>query len=163
MRRLHGLICAVLTIFVGTEAQTRNLTELQRQLLADSAKLAQDTCYPYIYRDTNAYSKCIRDLADTSKRASYKKLGVEYFGFAGGLAYRRVGQIGAEQAALEFLKRFRQTQHKLKVSDAEVCASVPGDCTTRIAQMKEMESAPPQAPRLGVRCIGQTCRMEPIE
>ena len=163
MRRLHVFIFGLLATAACIVAQAHNLSESRQQLLADSAKLAQDTCYTLIYRDTNAYAKCVRDLADTSKRASFRKLGVEYFGFAGGLAYRRVGQIGAEQVALEFLKRFRQTQKMLSVSDAAVCASVPGDCTTRIAQMKEMEAAPPEAPKLGVRCIGRTCRVEPIE
>jgi hypothetical protein len=164
MRPLFAVCLLLASLIQSTaHAQVRSISPKYQQTLAASAKQAQDTCYTLIYRDTNAFAKCVRDLADAHPHAGYQRLGAEYFGFVAGLAYRRIGQIGSEQIAVEFLQRFRATQKRLRISDEAVCAAIPGDCTTRIAQMKEMEAAPPEPPHFGVRCIAQTCRIEPLE
>lgn len=105
----------------------------------------------------------MRDLVEPEKSRSYKRLGTEYFAYVGAMAYVRVGQAGAEQAAVEFLKKYRSTQKRLGVDDKSLCATVPGNCTVRIAQSKAMEAAPPKAAAMGVQCLGGVCRIAPKE
>ena len=139
------------------------LSDHERQRVVDGAQQAQTVCYKTIYRDTNAYSQCIRDLVEPEKRNSYRRLGAEYFAYVGAMAYVRVSQAGAEQAAVEFLKKYRRTQKRLRVDDEALCATVPGNCTVRIAQSKAMEATPPKAPAMGVLCLGGVCRIGPKE
>lgn len=163
MRPGLALILAGAAMLTGAACSAGALSQNNKQAMAEAAKSAQVSCYTLIYRDANAYNQCIRNLADAQKAQRYKKLGVEYFGFVGGLAYRRIGQMGAEQSAAEFLARYRKTQASLGVSDADLCASVPGDCETRIAQAREMESVPPKPLHLVMRCIGKSCQLTPQE
>ena len=163
MRSLFAFLVLGTTLLVGTVGGAADLDPKNKQAITDGAKLAQDACYKLIYRDANAYDQCIRNLAGTHKAAPYTKLGIEYFGFVGGLAYRRVGQMGAEQSASEFFSRYRKAQIALGVSDAELCTSVPGNCETRIAQAKEMEATPPKPLHLMMKCVGQACQLVPKE
>ena len=137
----------------------RTLTDQQKNTMAESAKLAQDRCYGHIYRDANAYAQCLRDLVRPEASDSFKRLGIEYFAFVGALAYVRVSQQGSEGLASEFLHKFRLTQKALAVSDDDLCASVAGNCATRMAQTRQMEAAPIKAPTMRVHCVGQTCRL----
>jgi hypothetical protein len=163
MRSVFGLSVLGTTLLMATVGNAADLDPKNKQAITDGAKLAQDACYKLIYRDANAYNQCIRNMADTHKAGQYTKLGIEYFGFVGGLAYRRIGQMGAEQSASEFFSRYRKTQIGLGVGDADLCTSVPGNCETRIAQAKEMEAAPPKPLHLMMRCVGQVCQLVPKE
>ncbi|BDT67310.1 hypothetical protein os1_14850 [Comamonadaceae bacterium OS-1] len=137
------------------------LSATERQTVADGAQQAQTACYKQIYRDTNGYSQCLRELVEPEKRNAFRRLGMEYFGYVGAMAYVRVSQMGAEQVALEFLQKYRRTQKRLGVADQALCATVPGDCTVRIAQGKALQAAPPAAPAMGVQCLGGVCRIAP--
>ena len=163
MLRKNLLLYAVLWALPWQILWAHTLTDKERQTVVDGAQQAKTACYKTIYRDTNAYSQCVRDLVAPEKPGSYKRLGAEYFAFAGAMAYVRVSQAGAEQAAVEFLKKYRSTQKRLGVDDAALCATVPGNCTVRIAQSKAMEAAPPKAPAMGVQCLGGVCRITPKE
>ncbi|WP_342617070.1 hypothetical protein [Rhodoferax sp. GW822-FHT02A01] len=138
-------------------------SDARQQAIAEAAALAQAQCYPHMYRDTNAYSQCIRDMRNDPKLSTPKKLGVEYFGFVGALSYARVGHLHARQIAAEFLQDFRQTQKQLGVGDKALCSTIPGDCTVRIAQTREMEAAPPKATGMRVQCVGKICNLVPAE
>lgn len=163
MPRKNLFLYALLWALPCQALWAHNLTDKERQTVADGAQQAQTACYKTIYRDTNAYSQCVRDLVESEKPGSYKRLGAEYFAFVGAMAYVRVSQAGAEQAAVEFLKKYRSTQKRLGVDDEALCATVPGNCTVRIAQSKAMEAAPPKAPAMGVQCLGGVCRIAPKE
>lgn len=114
-----------------------------RQPIVDGANFAQEKCYRLIHHDTFAYEGCIRSLLAGTKKVDGTRLGIEYFGWVGALNSARMGMLGADAAALEFLKRFRMTQKKLQIDDLSLCQSIPGDCKARIARMKQMEAAPP--------------------
>lgn len=163
MTRKKLLLCALLWALPCQTLWAHTLTYSERQTVVDAAQQAQAACYKTIYRDTNAYSQCMRDLVEPEQRSSYKRLGAEYFAYVGAMAYVRVGQAGAEQAAVEFLKKYRSTQKRLGVDDEALCATVPGNCTVRIAQSQAMEAAPPKAPAMGVQCLGGVCRIAPRE
>ena len=135
----------------------------QKQMVSKSARLAQDRCYAHIYRDANAYAQCLRDLVRPEPTGSFRRLGIEYFGFVGSLAYARVSQQGSDAFASEFLRKFRVTQKHLLVSDEELCASVPGNCVTRIAQARQIELTPSKPQAMRVQCIGPNCRLIPAE
>lgn len=157
MPRKKLFVCVLLCQALWAHA----LTDKQRQTVADGAQQAQTACYKQIYRNTNAYSQCLRELVAPEKRNAFKRLGMEYFGYVGAMAYVRVSQVGAEQVAVEFLKKYRSTQKRLGVADQALCATVPGDCTVRIAQGKALEAAPPTPPAMGVQCLGGVCRIAP--
>lgn len=163
MRLKNLLLCALLWALPGHALWAHTLTENERHAIAAGAQLTQTTCYKTIYRDTNAYNQCVRDLVGPEKRNSYIRLGAEYFAYVGAMAYVRVGQAGAEQAAVEFLKKYRSTQKRLGVQDEALCTTVPGNCTVRIAQSYAMEAAPPKAAAMGVQCLGGVCRIAPKE
>lgn len=111
--------------------------------IAEAALEAQGRCYRLIHHDTFAYEACLTELLAGEKKAGPRRLGIEYFGFVGALNSARLGMLGAQDTAWTFLQRFRATQKKLRIADASLCATVPGDCEVRIARMKLMEKSPP--------------------
>jgi hypothetical protein len=130
--------------------------------LHDAAAMAQDKCFKEMYRDPNAYGLCIRDLSRAQAAQSMEQLGVLYFGFVGALSYMRVSQAGATPLASEFLKSFRSLQKNTGISDADLCASVPGNCELRIGQTLAMERSAPTAPAKSLIpvCKAGVCRIE---
>lgn len=170
LRAFRTLVSAsVLVLATGTlvQAQARKislhrLTGVERQTLVDAALAAQTLCYREIYRDTFGYGQCLRNLMEAEKASPFKSLGIAYFGFSGALSYMRVSQLGADQMAVEFLGRYRSLQKKLAISDEALCAIVPGNCTTRIAQALQMEQKPPALISMQVRCIANVCSISPI-
>ncbi len=136
--------------------------DARQQTISDAAATAKEQCYKHMYRDSNAYAQCLRDLRHTQNGSSLKKLGVEYFAYVGALSYMRVGHMNAEQIAAEFLKDYRLTQKKVGISDADLCSTIPGDCTVRMAQTHEMEATPPKPVGVRVQCIGRVCSMAPV-
>jgi hypothetical protein len=114
-----------------------------RGQLTAAAVFAQDRCYHLIHHDTYAYQACIVGLLRDEAKPTPKRLGIEYFGWAGAQNSARVGMRGADAAAYEFLQRFRATQKLLGIDDRTLCGSIPGDCDARIARMRQMEAAPP--------------------
>jgi hypothetical protein len=138
--------------------------DARQQTISDAAAAAKEKCYKHMYRDTNAYAQCLRDLRHAQNGSSLKKLGVEYFAFVGALSYMRVGHMNSDQIAAEFLKDYRLTQIKVGISDAALCSTIPGDCTVRMAQTHEMEAAPPPKPvSMRMQCIGRVCSMIPTQ
>jgi len=131
--------------------------------IKSAAMAAQEKCYRQMYRDSNAYAQCLRDMRSEQLKSPLKKLGIEYFGFVGALSYMRVGHINSEQIAAEFLQAYRQTQKKVGISDSALCSTIPGDCTVRMAQTREMEAAPPKQVSMRMQCIGKACRMVPAQ
>ncbi|MDR3369123.1 hypothetical protein [Rhodoferax sp.] len=137
--------------------------DTRQQTIAAAAETAKEQCYKQMYRDSNAYAQCLRDLRNAQNGSLPKKLGVEYFAYVGALSYMRVGHMNADQIAAEFLKDFRLTQKKVGISDAALCSTIPGDCTVRMAQTQEMEAAPPKPMGVRVQCIGRVCSMVPAQ
>lgn len=117
-----------------------------RQQVADAAIEAQTRCYRLIHHDTFAYEACLRGMLQEEKKATPRRLGIEYFGFVGALNSARLGMLGAETSAWEFLQRFRLTQKKLRFDDASLCETIAGDCEVRIARMKQMAASPRPRP-----------------
>lgn len=110
--------------------------------MAEAARSAQTQCHPRIHHDTYAFEDCLFGLLAQEKRASPRRLGIEYFGYVGAMSSERMGMEGAAATAFEFLRRFRRTQRQLKVDDTTLCATLPGDCEVRLARMKIMETSP---------------------
>ena len=137
--------------------------DARQQTVADAALAAQTQCYKHMYRDSNAYAQCLRDLRNAQANAPLKKLGTEYFAFVGALSYMRVGHGNADQIAAEFLTDFRRTQKKLGISDAALCSTIPGNCTVRLAQTRELEATPPKPVSMRMQCMAGTCRLVPVE
>lgn len=162
----------LMSLSFSVMADENNLTRSQDQKtgedqslakISTAAALAQSQCFKEMYRDTNAYAQCLRNLRDASGKTAYERLGTAYFGFVGALSYMRVGHLNSEQIASEFLIDFRVRQKKIGLSDAALCSTVPGDCTVRIAQTKAIEAAPVKAKAMQMRCVGGICKLTPQE
>jgi hypothetical protein len=158
------LTCAALALLL-TASASGNSTETepspaQLTALRQAARQGQEQCFTQIYRDTNAYAQCIRNLASSHAAQPMEQLGVYYFGFVGALSYMRVSQAGVEPIAHEFLKSFRKIQKSSGLSDAQLCASVPGNCEIRIGQTLAMERAPAPVQSLRPVCQAGVCRIE---
>lgn len=139
------------------------VSAVDHQTIAEEARKAQEQCFKQMYRDTNAYAQCVRDMRSAQQHSPLKKLGIEYFGFVGALSYVRVGHMNSSQIAGEFLKDYRKTQKRVGISDSALCSTIAGDCTVRIAQIREMEAAPPKQTGMRVQCINRICSMVPAE
>lgn len=137
-------------------------TVAQLEQLHQAAAQTQEQCFREIYRDPNAYAACVRALANAPGALPIEQLGAWYFGFVGALSYMRVSQAGAAPLAAEFLPRIRTLQKRTGVNDAQLCASVPGNCEIRIGQTLAMEKAPATHPVQSLRpvCRAGVCRIE---
>jgi len=111
-------------------------------LLAEGAGQAQARCYRLVHDDTYEFGDCVRGLAARQAKHAPLRLGIEYFGWVGAMNSARLGMRGADETAAEFLARFRATQAALGVDDRTLCASIPGDCTARIARIRQAERKP---------------------
>lgn len=107
-----------------------------------AASQAQSQCHGQIHHDTYAFERCVLGLIEAERKPSARRLGIEYFGYVGAMNSARMGMLGAENTAHEFLTRFRRTQKRLRISDLSLCQTVPGDCDVRIARIRMMESSP---------------------
>lgn len=135
----------------------------KQQVLEAAAKESQDACYKQIYRDTNAYAQCVRNLRESKKSKPLEALGVTYFGFVGALSYMRVSQAGTDQIAYEFLQSAQTQQKKLGIDDQALCSAVPGDCTVRTAQAKQLLANPPKQVPMRMQCVAGVCRLVPAQ
>lgn len=157
-----AVVAAMLCLLVGLSAPAwAAQPDARQQVIAQAAAKAQVQCYKHMYRDTNAYAQCMRDLRLAHQNSPVQKLGIEYFAFVGALSYMRVGHLNADQIAAEFLKDYRVTQKKVGIGDAALCSTVAGDCNVRLAQTRELEATPPKRVGMRVQCIGQICSMVP--
>jgi hypothetical protein len=120
--------------------------ELRARLGAAATK-AQERCYKLIHDDTYAYARCLRGLLDAEPNPTPERLGIEYFAAVGALNSARMGMRGAEDTARDFIGRYEKTRRVLGLDEREVCASVPGDCDVRLAQMRQVAVSP--APHRG--------------
>ena len=160
MRKLFVIV--MLAAWLPSFGGGVELSNANRQAIAEAASQARERCFKEMYRDTNAYAFCIRALRTEYKRDPYRLLGVEYFGFVGALSYMRISQSAAQSVAGEFLPHFRSTQKQLKISDEDLCSVVPGNCVERIAQTGKLELERPASKKMRVRCEMGICRLEPV-
>ncbi len=141
-----GLVVACL-LALGAQAAGRvSDPAAVRQEVARAAVSAQTSCYRLIHHDTFAFEQCLRGLLKAETKPTPRRLGIEYFGFVGAMNSARLGMLGARQTAWEFLQRYRQTQRRLRLDDAALCATIAGDCEVRIAQARQLEVAGRPAP-----------------
>jgi len=153
-------LALLLTASASANSTVTEPSPAQLTALRQAARQGQEQCFTQIYRDTNAYAQCIRNLASSHAAQPMEQLGVYYFGFVGALSYMRVSQAGVEPIAHEFLKSFRKIQKSSGLSDAQLCASVPGNCEIRIGQTLAMERAPATVQSLRPVCQAGVCRIE---
>ena len=144
-------------------ASAATLSAHKQQVLEAAAKESQDACYKHIYRDTNAYAQCVRDLRVAKKSKPLAALGVTYFGFVGALSYMRISQAGTDQIAYEFLQSAQIQQKKLGIDDQALCSIVPGDCVVRIAQGNQLLANPPRQVPMRMQCVAGVCRVVPAQ
>jgi hypothetical protein len=117
------------------------------QTVVAAAAAAQARCHGEIHHDTYAFERCLLSLLESEPEPTPRRLGIEYFGHVGAMNSARLGMMGAEDTAFEFLARFRRTQRQLRIDDRSLCRSVPGDCDVRSARIALMESTPVRARR----------------
>jgi hypothetical protein len=155
------VICLLLLLANSTFAATTSAPK--QKVLEAAARESQDACYKHIYRDTNAYAQCVRDLREAKKSKPLEALGVTYFGFVGALSYMRVSQAGTDQIAYEFLQSAQRQQKALGIDDQALCSTVPGDCVVRLAQIKQLQANPPKPVPMRMQCIAGVCRLVPVQ
>lgn len=110
--------------------------------LKTSASNTQKQCQMLLHHDAEDYVDCVDALLRAHPKHDATRLGTAYFGWIGALNSARMSFPGANEAADRYLRQFRKTQKILKISDATLCSSVPGNCTQRTARMLQMEALP---------------------
>jgi hypothetical protein len=95
---------------------------------------ARADCASKIHFDTYSFERCIDQRSLQFKKDDLARLGTDYAGFAIALSTTRVGMTGAADTARYFYWRYRPLQMKLGINDQDLCGTLPGDCTIRVAQ-----------------------------
>jgi hypothetical protein len=142
----RNAITAVLIFTIASSCVAATREEITAAA-TQGAQKAQSLCYRLVHDDTIEFGDCVRGLVVAQKEASATRLGMEYFGWVGAMNSARLGMLGANETAAEFLVRFRATQQLLGVDDQTLCASVPGDCAARMARIRQAEQGTETAPR----------------
>jgi len=104
---------------------------------------ARDSCQKKLDDDTIEFKKCIqKKAADSSKEKDSKtiKLAIYYYGWLASVVAAKNGIPTSEETARYLLPKFRVIQKELKISDSDLCQTIPGDCVSRNARMIQMES-----------------------
>jgi hypothetical protein len=131
------LALLVLSAISSAHAQNKNAALLS-QVQAGVAQA--QPCQPYLHDDADEYEACIdglvRQHSKGGVKAQARRLGVLYFGFAGALNSARVSLPGAEELAQRYARSSIKLKNKLKLSDADLCSVLSGDCQARSAAMK---------------------------
>ncbi len=104
---------------------------------------ARNQCQRLMHEDADEFTHCARALLEAapvdSAEQRYRKLGIAYYAWLSTTAAAKNGLPGAEQSAHDFLRLLQPLQLALKVEDAALCTTIPGDCTARVARLKQME------------------------
>ena len=112
---------------------------------------ARDRCQTLMHEDSLAFARCVdallRGVSAGTLRDRSSRLGISYYGWLAATAAAKNGLPTAENTALHFLHEFRPIQRQLRISDDELCATIPGDCVARIARLKQMEHEAPMPER----------------
>lgn len=138
----HRLYCSlVVTLMLNGAADAASLAN---PVIHKSAEQAQQRCYAYLHDDPKQYRSCLDGMLSAvkgkSETAALQRIGIVYFGWVGANSAARMSMPGAEAAAHAYLPRVRKLQKALRLTDETLCASVDGDCRTRLAQMAQMEA-----------------------
>jgi hypothetical protein len=110
------------------------------------AEKAQQQCFMKIHFDTFAYQDCLVSMAKEEVGNKPRELGIYYFAYVGAMDSVRTGMYGSKNTAWYFLKRFQKLQNALGINDQSLCATVPGNCEIRIAQILDMAKSSPPKP-----------------
>jgi hypothetical protein len=135
--------CVLFVLLVAAALSTAHAQSRNAALLNQvQAGVAQaQACQPYLHDDADEYEACIdalaRQLSIGGAKTQARKLGVLYFGFAGALNSARVSLPGAEKLAQRYARSSIKLKNKLKLSDAELCSALSGDCQARSAAMRQ--------------------------
>jgi hypothetical protein len=112
-------------------------------LLSTIATQTRDICQPKLDDDTIEFKKCIQKKArDASKEKNAKtyRLAIYYYGWLASVVAAKNGVPTSEETARYFLPKFRAIQKDIKISDLDLCHTIPGDCISRNARMIQMEA-----------------------
>ncbi len=117
---------------------------LANPVIHQSAAAAQQRCYAYLHEEPKEYRRCLDGMLAAVKgkgeTAALQRLGIVYFGWVGANSAARMSMPGAETAAHFYLPKLRKMQKALRLNDEALCASIEGDCRSRLAQMLQMEA-----------------------
>lgn len=131
---LLGFCAVVFSAYAKDSSQVK--AELLRS--AQAAATSARSCQHYLHDDADEFEGCIdgqlRSITK-STNADAKRIGVLYFAFAGALNSARVSLPGAEEAARNYARSTVKLKKKLKLSDADLCSLLEGDCAARSAVM----------------------------
>lgn len=153
MNLLHSLTILALLASTGPviAAPAAHGTTTAISVVAKAAAEARKRCHEFMHEDADEYTACIDTLvAEVKTRAApaeRRRLGILYFGWVGANNSARIALPGADAAAQRYLPRFRHLQESLHIADADLCGTIEGNCTTRMAQVREQESAQSSAVR----------------
>lgn len=139
-RLLRAIFCS--TLLLGSSHALAELNPQQMAIKA-AADAAQKECYELLHDDAMEYTACINavlaEVKGKGQAQNQKRMGILYFAWIGANNSARLSLPGSEEAAQFFLPKLRKMQKQMKLSDAELCPTVAGECKARVAQMERME------------------------
>jgi len=160
-RPFTGVVFLVLIFFSCLTSADEAPKKILSPMLALSAKASlegREKCQRLMHEDAVEFQKCasqwIAKLPAKTNEDRYFKLGASYYAWLSSTSALKNGMPKAEESAFYFLRIFRPLQKKLKVSDQDLCPTIEGDCTSRVARLLVMESELQSAGKKTVNSTG---------
>ena len=114
------------------------LTNSQKTIVQSAAQQASQLCLKEMHHDTDEFVDCVNNLIETHKIFDEKQLGYAYLGLVGCLSAMRISTLHSDICTSHYLAVTDKLMKKYKVKDEELCSSVPGNCSVRVAQIKSL-------------------------
>jgi len=116
------------------------------EIIKKSAQKTQDACMQFVQMNVFEFEECVNARLTKTRLPPAERLGIVYMGFVGALSAQRMGSQGSQQVAWSFGKQAQKVQKLLRITDQNLCATVPGDCDSRLARTKFLLNGPAPAP-----------------
>ena len=117
------------------------LTLPQQQVVQSSAEKARQTCLKEMHHDTDEFVACVDRLLAEHKGLPEQQLGLAYLGLVGCMSAARMATLHSDVCTQSYLQVTDDLIKRLKAKDAELCQFVPGDCHTRLAQIRALRTS----------------------
>jgi len=121
------------------------MTVPQQQAAQSSAAQARQSCLKEMHHDTDEFVACVDRLLAEHKDGPAQQLGLAYLGLVGCLSATRMATLHSDICTRSYLQLTDGWIKRLKAKDAELCPLVPGDCSTRLAQIRALRTSRPAA------------------
>jgi hypothetical protein len=117
-----------------------SLTQQQMQVVQSAAQDARLLCLKAMHHDTDGFVICVDKMLSRDGNTAEHQLGFAYLGLVGCMSAARISTLHSDFCSRDYLQLTDHIAKKLRIKDEEICPVVPGECSVRISQIRDMRS-----------------------